>query len=102
MESLLTGIPQETCQIFKDTCKDLVHFEELVKYPSIKGLKNLVSLKFYCKDFPFEDDSVEDGSRYFSNLTKWFILEPMGELQIRLAFPEVTFGRNGFIYPPFA
>ncbi|CAG7819167.1 unnamed protein product [Allacma fusca] len=57
------------------------------------GLENLVSLKFYCMDFPFK--VPQDGWGYFSNLTKWFILEPMGELEIHLAFPQViSYGRN--------
>ncbi|CAG7725135.1 unnamed protein product, partial [Allacma fusca] len=97
LESLITGIPQEVCQSLKETSRNLVRFEGLVEFPSIRTLENLVELKFFCADFPIKDP--RDGFGYFSNLTKWLILEPMAELQLKLAFPQVISRGCDAIYP---
>ncbi|CAG7831320.1 unnamed protein product [Allacma fusca] len=100
LESLLTGIPQDVCEGLKESSQDLVKFEDLKAFPSIRELENLVSLTFFCKDFPFK--VPQDGGGYFSNLTKWFILEPMESLQLQLAFPQVISTRSGAICPAAA
>ncbi|CAG7728150.1 unnamed protein product [Allacma fusca] len=96
LECLLTGSTNDISL----TSQNLEMLENLDIYSPIRTFQNLASLKFYCTDFPFK--VPQDGWGYFSNVTKWLLLEPLSELQIHLAFPQVISSQGGISYPTLA
>ncbi|CAG7825883.1 unnamed protein product [Allacma fusca] len=79
LESLLTGIPQKICKNLKETSKNFIRYKELPKCPSIRGLENLVTLKFYCLDFPFK--IPQDGWGYFRTSQNGLFWNQWGNLR---------------------